>query len=750
MTTATLAIKGMSCAACANSIETAIQQVPGVKKALVNFASQQASVDYDERSTSLDAIQAAVADAGYGAAAVREMSLEADRIEQQAEQRARLLRVVVSGMIGIVLMFGTMPAMLGIHIPGWPMFLHNAWLQLVLSTPVLFWCGQPFFVGAWKALTHRAANMNTLVALGTGTAYIYSLFVTLFPNVLTAQGLKPAVYYEAAVVIIALLLLGRYLENRARRQTSDAIRQLMGLQPNIARVVRQDQEMDIPVEDVVVGDIVAVRPGEKIPVDGDVVSGLSTVDESMVTGEPMPVQKRVGDEVIGATINKTGSFRFRAARVGRDTVLAQIVQLVQTAQGSKAPIQKLADQVTGLFVPIVIAIALLTFTLWFNLTGNTTLSLLTTVGVLIIACPCALGLATPTSIMVGTGKGAENGILIKDAESLEQAHRLQTIIMDKTGTLTQGKPMVTDYLTVRGTANRNEIRLLQLAAAVEHQSEHPLAAAIVNYGQAQGVDNLPEVQEFEAIVGSGVQGTVHGQRVQIGTERWMQSLGINTEHLQSRRQAWESAAKTTVWVAVDGKAEALLGIADALKPSSADVVRRLQRLGLDVVMLTGDNPATAAAIAQDVGIRRYIASVRPDQKAAHVQQLQATGKRVAMVGDGINDAPALAQADVGISIGTGTDIAIAASDITLISGDLSGIVTAIRLSKATMANIRQNLFFAFIYNVVGIPVAAGILYPIFGWLLNPMIAGAAMAFSSVSVVTNALRLRKFRPQGVRL
>ncbi|NEZ63498.1 copper-translocating P-type ATPase [Leptolyngbyaceae cyanobacterium CCMR0082] len=750
MTTATLVLKGMSCAACANSIETAIQQVPGVKKAQVNFASQQASVDYDERSTSLGAIQAAVADAGYGAAAVREMSLEADRIEQQAEQRARLLRVVVSGMIGIVLIVGTMPAMLGIHIPGWPMFLHNAWLQLVLSTPVLFWCGQPFFVGAWKALTHRAANMNTLVALGTGTAYVYSLFVTLFPHVLTAQGLKPAVYYEAAVVIIALLLLGRYLENRARGQTSDAIRQLMGLQPNIARVVRQDQEMDIPVEDVVVGDIVAVRPGEKIPVDGDVVSGLSTVDESMVTGEPMPVQKRSGDEVIGATINKTGSFRFRAARVGKDTVLAQIVQLVQAAQGSKAPIQKLADQVTGLFVPIVIAIALLTFTLWFNLTGNTTLSLLTTVGVLIIACPCALGLATPTSIMVGTGKGAENGILIKDAESLEQAHRLQTIVMDKTGTLTQGKPMVTDYLTVRGTANRNEIRLLQLAAAVEHQSEHPLAAAIVNYGQAQGVDNLPEVQEFEAIVGSGVQGTVHGQRVQIGTERWMQSLGINTEHLQSRRQAWESAAKTTVWVAVDGQAEALLGIADALKPSSADVVRHLQRLGLEVVMLTGDNPATAAAIAQDVGIRRYIASVRPDQKAAHVQQLQATGKRVAMVGDGINDAPALAQADVGISIGTGTDIAIAASDITLISGDLSGIVTAIRLSKATMANIRQNLFFAFIYNVVGIPVAAGILYPIFGWLLNPMIAGAAMAFSSVSVVTNALRLRKFRPQGVRL
>ena len=751
MTTATLALKGMSCAACANAIETAIRQVPGVQQAQVNFATAQANVDFDEHSTSVNAIEVAVANAGYKATEVRDLGVDSDqeRLERQQRQRSLLLRVVVSNLIGVVLIVGSMPVMLGIHIPGWPMFLHNFWLQLVVSTPVLFWCGHPFFVGAWKAFTHRGANMNTLVALGTGTAYFYSLFITLFPNVFIAQGLRPEVYYEAAVVIIALLLLGRYLENRAREHTSDAIRQLMGLQPNVARVVRQGREIDIAIEQVVVGDIVVVRPGEKIPVDGEVVSGGSTVDESMVTGEPMPVDKQAGDEVIGATINKTGRFWFRAARVGKDTMLAQIVQLVQAAQGSKAPIQKLADQVTGVFVPVVIAIALLTFVLWFNLTGNLTLALLTTVGVLIIACPCALGLATPTSIMVGTGKGAENGILIKDAESLEQAHTLQTIVMDKTGTLTQGKPTVTDYITVEGTANRNEVKLLQLAAAVENSSEHPLATAIVSYAKAQGVESLPVVHNFEAIVGSGVQGVVNGQPVHIGTERWLQTLGMDTQPLQAQQQTWEAAAKTTVWVAVDGKVEALFGIADALKPSSARVVRTLQRMGLEVVMLTGDNPQTAAAIAQHVGIRRYIAHVRPDQKAAHVQQLQKDGNRVAMVGDGINDAPALAQADVGIAIGTGTDIAIAASDITLISGDLSGIVTAIRLSKATMANIRQNLFFAFIYNVVGIPIAAGVLYPLFGWLLNPMIAGAAMAFSSVSVVTNALRLRTFKSAGVR-
>ena len=754
MATTTLKLKGMSCASCANSIQTAIQQVPGVNDVQVNFAAEQASVEYDEQGTNLEKIQAAVAVAGYEASERENLGIGKEDAQEQAErkaqQKALLLKTVVSGVVGIVLILGTLPMMLGVEIPSWPMFLHNGWLQFVLATPVLFWCGQSFFVGAWKAFTHRAANMNTLIALGTGAAYAYSLFVTLFPSFLTSQGLAPDVYYEAAVVIIALLLLGRYLENRARGQTSDAIRQLMGLQANTARVVRGNEEVDLPLEEVVVGDIVVVRPGEKIPVDGEVTGGSSTVDESMVTGEPVPVKKEQGEEVIGATINKTGSFRFRASRVGKDTVLAQIVQLVQDAQGSKAPIQKLADQVTGWFVPVVIAIAITTFVLWFTVMGNVTLALLTTVGVLIIACPCALGLATPTSIMVGTGKGAENGILIKDAESLERSHKIQAIVLDKTGTLTEGKPTVTDYQTVRGIANGNELKLLQMAAAVERNSEHPLAEAVVNYAQSQGIEKskLTGTQNFEAVTGKGVQGTVEGQLVQIGTERWMQELGVNTERLQGQRQAWEAAAKTTAWIAIDGKAEGLMGISDALKKTSMQAVSALQKMGLEVVMLTGDNQQTAEAIAQAVGIRRVFAEVRPDQKAAQIKRLQSEGKVVAMVGDGINDAPALAQADVGLSIGTGTDVAIAASDITLISGDLQGIVTAIQLSKATIANIRQNLFFAFIYNVAGIPIAAGILYPIFGWLLNPIIAGAAMAFSSVSVVTNALRLRNFQPKGI--
>jgi len=459
----------------------------------------------------------------------------------------------------------------------------------------------------------------------------------------------------------------------------------------------------------------------------------------------VPVKKQAGDEVIGATINKTGSFKFRATRVGTDTALAQIVKLVQQAQGSKAPIQRLADQVAGWFVPAVIAIAVATFVLWFDVMGNTTMAMITTVGVLVIACPCALGLATPTSVMVGTGKGAENGILIKGADSLELAHKIQTIVLDKTGTLTEGKPTVTDFVTVYGTANSNEIKLLGLAAAVERNSEHPLAEAVVRYAKSQEV-NLASAQNFAAIAGSGVQATVADRLVQIGTSRWMAELGIETKALQPQKSSWEAAGKTAVWIAVDGEMQGLIGIADALKPTSIAAVRALQKLGLEVVMLTGDNRQTALAIAAEVGIKRVEAEVRPDQKAAKVQALQKESKVVAMVGDGINDAPALAQADVGMAIGTGTDVAIAASDITLISGDLQGIVTAIQLSRATIQNIRQNLFFAFIYNVVGIPIAAGIFFPFFGWLLNPMLAGGAMAFSSVSVVTNALRLRNFKPK----
>jgi len=639
--------------------------------------------------------------------------------------------------------------MLGVAVPLIPTWLHNPWLQLVLTAPVQFWAGQSFYVGAWKALKRHASNMDTLVALGTSAAYFYSLFATMAPEFFRAQGLAPDVYYEAAAVIITLILLGRLMENRARGQTSEAIRKLMGLQAKTARLIRNGQEVDVPIAAVQIGDVILVRPGEKIPVDGEIVVGTSTLDESMVTGESIPVQKQPGDEVIGATLNKTGSFQFRATRVGKDTVLAQIVKLVQQAQGSKAPIQRLADQVTGWFVPAVIAIAIATFVIWFNVMGNVTLAMITTVGVLIIACPCALGLATPTSVMVGTGKGAEHGILIKGAESLELAHQLQTIVLDKTGTLTQGKPTVTDFATAQGTAHANELTLLKLAAAVERNSEHPLAEAIVQYAQAQlEAKELPVVENFEAIAGSGVQGKVNGQWVQIGTQRWMGELGIDTQTLQAQKTAWEAQGKTAVWIAVDGKMQGLVAIADALKPSSAAAVRTLQRLGLEVVMLTGDNRQTAHAIAQEVGISRVLAEVRPDQKAAQVAALQAEGRVVAMVGDGINDAPALAQADVGIAIGTGTDVAIAASDITLISGDLIGIVTAIQLSRATIRNIRQNLFFAFIYNVAGIPIAAGILFPVVGWLLNPIIAGAAMAFSSVSVVTNALRLRNFQPKAI--
>lgn len=755
METQTIKLRGMSCASCASTIEQAIRAVPGVSECSVNFGAEQATIQYDPHRTDLEQIQGAVEDVGYSAYSLQDQEMitgedDAEKAARNAETRDLRRKVIVGAILSILLVVGSLPAMIGIPLPSSLALLHNPWVQLVLATPVQFWCGYSFFTGTWKAFKRHAATMDTLIALGTGVAYAYSLFVTLFPGLLRAQGLVPDVYYEVAAIIITLILLGRLLENRAKGQTSEAIRKLIGLQSRDARVIRNGQEVDVPIQEVQVGDVVLVRPGEKIPIDGEVIAGASTIDESMVTGESVPVKKQPGDEVIGATINKTGSFTFRTTRVGKDTFLAQIVQLVQQAQGSKAPIQRLADQVTGWFVPVVIAIAILTFIVWFNVMGNLTLALITTVGVLIIACPCALGLATPTSIMVGTGKGAENGILIKGAESLELAYKIRTIVLDKTGTLTEGKPTVTDYVTVRGTTNSNELKLLQLAASVERNSEHPLAEAVVRYAQAQQVDSL-EAQNFEAIAGSGVRGIVSDHLVQIGTQRWMAESGINTRALQDYKSTWEAAGKTAVWIAVDGTVQGLMGIADALKPSSPAAVRALQRLGLEVVMLTGDNRPTAEAIAEQVGIRRVFAEVRPDQKAAVVQELQSGSSSnrksiVAMVGDGINDAPALAQADVGIAIGTGTDVAIAASDITLISGDLQGIVTAIQLSRATIRNIRQNLFFAFIYNVAGIPIAAGILFPLFGWLLNPIIAGAAMAFSSVSVVTNALRLRNFQPK----
>ena len=773
--TQTFKLRGMGCAACAKTIEEAIGSVVGVNTCLVNFGVEQATVTYNPIQVGTAKIAAAVEAVGYSAQIIEDDAFitldEAERRERETAQRQLHRRMIVSLTIGGLLVIGTFPAMTGLSLPFIPLWvqhgLHNPWLQLVLTVPVMTWAGNSFFINAWKAFKRRTATMDTLVSVGTGTAFLYSLFPTVYPQWFTQQGLQPDVYFEASAVIIALILLGRSLETRAKAQTSDAIRKLIGLQAKTARVIRDGQDVDIPIAAVVVGDIIRVRPGETVPVDSELIQGTAILDESMVTGESVPVQKHPGDEIIGATLNKTGSFTARATRVGNDTLLAQIIKLVQQAQGSKAPIQRLADRVTGWFVPAVMAIALLTFILWYSITGHLSLALIPTVGVLIIACPCALGLATPTSIMVGTGKGAEHGILIKGADSLELAHNIRTIVLDKTGTITQGQPTVTDYLTVQGTANGNELRLLKWAALLERNSEHPLAEAVVQYAQQQEIQ-LDEmaVQDFAAIPGCGVQGDVCRHWVQIGTHRWMTELGLNTTELHDHWNRLEAAGKTVVWIAVDGQIVAIMGIADAVKPSSAQAIQMLQRMGLTVVMLTGDNQRTAEAIAHQVNIAHVIAEVRPDQKADQIKRLQQSSQNrlqqlgqkwgqkrsqhkqtiVAMVGDGINDAPALAQADVGMAIGTGTDVAIAASDITLISGDLHGIVTAIQLSRATLHNIRQNLFFAFIYNVAGIPIAAGLLYPVFGWLLNPIIAGAAMAFSSVSVVTNALRLRHFQPR----
>ena len=749
----TLKLGGMSCAACANSIEKVLNKLPGVQECSVNFGAEQATVHYDPDQTDSAAVVATVAAAGYTAELYSEQDwlLATETTEQTLQKvQSRQLRrkIWVGSVISILLMLGSLPMMTGLPLAFIPAWSHHPGLQLVLTLPVQFWCGYSFYGGAIKAWRRRTATMDTLIALGTSAAFFYSLGVTLFPHWLRDQGLRSGVYYETSAVVITLILLGRWFEHRARGQTSAAIRQLMGLQAKTARVVRAGQVVDIPIAMVQRGEIVLVRPGETIPVDGEIIEGTSTVDEAMVTGESLAVAKQVGDRVIGATLNKTGSFQVRATHVGQDTVLAQIVKLVQQAQGSKAPIQRLADQVTSWFVPGVMGIAGVTFVVWWIATQTLSLALIPAVGVLIIACPCALGLATPTSVMVGTGKGAEQGILIKGAECLELAHKIQTLVLDKTGTLTEGKPTVTDFVATQGTAAGNELNLIQLAAMVESRSEHPLADAVLQYAQSQGVllsDTVSNTKNFVAIAGQGVQAQIDDHQIHIGTRRWLQELNIDTTALQPYQHQWESQGKTVIWLAVDHHLEAVMGIADALKPSSADAVKTLQNMGLEVVMLTGDNPKTADAIATQAHIKHVYAEVRPDQKAAKIQQLQSAGKIVAMVGDGINDAPALAQADVGMAIGTGTDIAIAASDITLISGDLQGIVTAIKLSRATMSNIRQNLFFAFIYNIIGIPVAAGILYPFWGWLLNPMIAGAAMAFSSVSVVTNALRLRKFQP-----
>ncbi len=674
-----------------------------------------------------------------------------EAMERELAREIALLRrkVKVAALLTALVLFSSLPHMLGgghhsfMFLPHW---FTSPWTQLLLTTPVLFWCGADFFKGAISAFRQHSADMNTLVAAGTGIAWLTSLFTTLFPQVLINEGLPADVYYESAAVILTLVLLGRLLEARARGQTSAAIRRLLQLQPPTARVLRQGTAVQVPVSQLVVGDLVQVRPGEKIPTDGVVSEGSSWVEESMLTGEPTPVAKTTGDSVVGASINRSGSFCFRVSRVGGDTVLAQIVELVRQAQGSRTRVQRLADQVVGWFVPVVIALAITAFVVWFLISGNPVLAMLFLVSVLVIACPCALGLATPTSIMVASGKGAENGLIFRSAEALETAGKLRTIVVDKTGTLTRGQPEVTDFERHPGGV-LPAATLLALTAALESRSEHPLAEAIVAYARSRLKDSeLLAVEAFEAVPGRGVHGSIGGQLVQVGTPRWFEELGINTATLQPLVERLEAAACSVAVVVVDGRMEGCFGVADPLKPSSVAAVASLRQLGLELVMLSGDARRSAEAVAAQVGIKRVIAEVRPADKAAVVRQLQQQGEGpVAMVGDGINDAPALAQADVGIAMGTGTDVAIAASDITLISGNLAGVAAAIELSRQTMANIRQNLFFAFAYNVAGITIAAGLLFPFTGWLLNPMIAGAAMAFSSVSVLTNALRLRHYRP-----
>ncbi len=663
---------------------------------------------------------------------------------EAAERRAEIAGLTRRLVVGVVLTAPVLVAVMANEVfkATWvPGILLNHWVQLALITPVMFYTGWPIHRTGWLALSHRSADMNSLITLGTTAAYGYSLLVTLAPGLLPADVRE--VYYEAAGTILTLIVLGRLIETRAKAGTGQAIRDLLGLQARTARVVRDGAETEVPVEHVLVGDQIVIRPGEKIPVDGVVLSGASAVDESMVTGEPMPATKRAGDTVIGATINTTGSLRVRAEKVGADTMLAQIIRLVQQAQASKAPIQRLADAVSGYFVPAVMAIAIATFAIWF-IAGPApafTLALVSAVSVLIIACPCALGLATPLSIMVGTGKGAQAGILIRSAEALETACKVTTIVLDKTGTITAGKPSLTDILP---SGRWSETDLVTLTAAAEADSEHPLGAAIVAGARARGL-TLPAAADFRSVTGKGVQATVAGHTVLAGTAALLADAGIDPATLAAGAAGLSAGGKTPVLAAIDGESAGLLAIADPVKDDSAAAIAALHHLGIEVVMLTGDNATTAAAIARRAGVPRVLAEVLPPHKAEEISRLQAGGRTVGMVGDGINDAPALAAADVGMAIGTGTDVAIEAADITLISGSLAGVVTAISLSRATMRNIRQNLFFALAYNSIGIPLAAGVLYPFFGIQLSPIIAAAAMAASSLSVVTNANRLRRYHP-----
>ena len=732
-----LPVTGMTCAACARRVEKALLGTDGVRAANVNLAAEKATVEYDPASVGLERLVGAVEDTGYGV--VREEQSGDVHAREYGKLRGDFL---IAAVLTALILAGSLPHMLGFGLP-----VPTTWLNLTLlalATPVQFWAGRRFYRGAWGALRHGSADMNTLVVVGTSAAYFYSAVAALAPQ-LFAGGMGVGVYFDTSALIVTLILLGRLLEARARGRTSEAIKRLAGLGAKTARVVRNGEEGDVPVEDVAAGDVVVVRPGEKVPVDGVVVSGESAVDEAMISGEPMPVVKRVGDGVIGATINTTGSFRFEATKVGKDTALQQIMRMVEEAQGTKAPIQRLADRISGVFVPVVAAIAALTFVVWlvFGPEPAFTLALLNFVAVLIIACPCAMGLATPTSIMVGTGKGAESGILIKGGEALEAAYKLTT------------EPELTEVVATNGLG---EDEVLRLAASAERTSEHPLGEAIVRGAKDRGL-SLAEAEEFSATSGGGVEALVEGHAIRVGSRRFLAGSEAGQDALGPPGEDLAREGKTHVFVAVDGEPAGIVAVADTVRSESREAVARLREMGLEVAMITGDDRRTAGVIARELGIDRVLAEVLPRDKAAEVKRLQNEGEKVAMVGDGINDAPALAQADVGIAIGTGADVALEAADLTLISGDVRGVARAIKLSKATVRNIEQNLFWAFAYNVALIPVAAGVLYPFFAGgavpevlrpvlgeygFLNPVLAAAAMALSSVTVVSNALRLRRMK------
>lgn len=730
-----LKISGMSCAACSARIEKKLNSLTGVTTANVNLAAEKARIHYDPQAIKVGDMITAVEKLGYSAERLEDLSQTKQQAEQDREIRQMRIALLAAALLSLPLVTAMILSLLKIHSPI-VNILHDQYVQLSLATPVQFVIGARFYKQSWYALRSGSANMDVLVAMGTSAAYFFSLYNIFFQTV--AFGAMKDLYFEASAIIITLILLGKYLEAIAKGRTSEAIKKLAELQAKTARVVRKGEEIDIPVEEVEPGDIVVVRPGEKVPVDGRIIEGTSALDESMLTGESLPVDKQAGDLVYGATINKFGVFKMEATRIGKETALAQIIKMVEDAQGSKAPIQKIADQVAGVFVPAVLGIAVLTFIIWYFTGAGVNKALISAVSVLVIACPCALGLATPTAIMVGTGLGAENGILIKGGEYLEMASRLDTVVLDKTGTITKGQPEVTDIVSL---GDRDENTILKIAARAEKNSEHPLGKAIYDKGR-EVLGSLDDPHHFAAIPGRGIRAVIDDQEVLAGTRKLMSEQGVATEIAERTAAALEDEGKTAMLLAVNKKLEAVLAVADTIKEHSREAVKDLQNMGIEVYMITGDNRRTADAIARQAGITTVMAEVLPENKAQEVKKLQAAGKIVAMAGDGINDAPALAVADIGMALGTGTDIAMEAADITLMRGDLRTIPAAVRLSRQTVRKIKQNLFWAFIYNIIGIPFAA------LG-MLNPIIAGAAMAFSSVSVVTNSLSLKRFDPNKTR-